>query len=111
MFAYSIIQQVFEFAIDGKPDKCKLVISGTVVPPTFAFSVDKIRFGQVSYGFKYTHACSLRNTSLVPMAFSLRVASDCETRDGSAVGYDAVNSQLEQQWVRDLLIYLFVCCC
>lgn len=86
--------EIFEFTVDGKPDKCKLVISGTVIPPTFSFSVDKIRFNQVSYGFKYAHQCSLKNTSLVPMAFSLRVASDCETRENTVI-YDAINPALE----------------
>jgi len=73
--------EIFEFTIDGKPEKCRLTVTGTVIPPTFKFDTEKIRFNNVSYGFKYSYACSLRNTSLVPMAFSLRVASDSETRE------------------------------
>lgn len=108
--------EIFEFTIDGKPDKCKMIISGSVIPPTFTFDTDKIRFSQVSYGknklfsftksfclkmnlihfynkigFKYSHTCSLKNTSLVPMAFSLRVASDSEAREQTMV-YDSFQS-------------------
>ncbi len=73
--------EVFEFCVDGRPDKCRLVVSGCVIPPTFVFDTDHIRFHDVSYGFKYSYACTLRNTSLVPMAFALRVASDGEARE------------------------------
>ena len=69
-------KEVFEFIIDGKPERHKLLIGGTVIPPTFQFSMPKIKFGMVSYGFKYSQALSLTNTSLVPMNFGLRVASD-----------------------------------
>jgi hydrocephalus-inducing protein len=71
--------EVFEFAVDGKLEKYKMTISGSIIPPTFKFDTDKIRFNQVSYGFKYSHNCVLKNTSLVPMTFSLRVASDSES--------------------------------
>lgn len=73
--------EIFEFAVDGKLEKYKLNITGTVIPPTFKFDTDKIRFNQVSYGFKYSHNCVLKNTSLVPMTFNLRVASDSEQRE------------------------------
>jgi hydrocephalus-inducing protein len=53
-----------------------LSFSGSVIPPTFKFDLEKVKFGLVSYGFKYTQTCVLRNTSLVPMSFYLRVASD-----------------------------------
>ena len=71
----------FDFTIDGKPDKYSMIIQGTVIPPTFVFDVTSIKYGLVSYGFKYTHQCLLANTSLVPMSFNLRVASDSEARD------------------------------
>ncbi len=71
--------ETFEFTIDGKPEKYKLIIKGSVIPPTFQFDTPKLKFGQVSYGFKYTHNCILTNTSLVPMIFNLRVASDAES--------------------------------
>lgn len=38
----------------------------------------KLKFGMVSYGFKYTQSCFLTNTSLVPMHFNLKVASDSQ---------------------------------
>lgn len=73
--------EIFEFAVDGKLEKYKIIINGTVIPPTFCFDTDKIRFNQVSYGFKYSHNCILKNTSLVPMTFNLRVASDSESNN------------------------------
>ncbi|CAF0787663.1 unnamed protein product [Brachionus calyciflorus] len=73
--------ETFDFSIDGKPEKYSMTISGTVIPPTFNFDIPKIKYGLVSYGFKYTHQCLLTNTSLVPMSFNLRVASDNEVRD------------------------------
>jgi hydrocephalus-inducing protein len=39
-----------ELSVDGKPEKCKLIMSGTVIPPTFRFDVDKLKFGLISYG-------------------------------------------------------------
>jgi hydrocephalus-inducing protein len=39
-----------EFSVDGKPDKCELVMSGAIIPPTFRFDVGKLKFGLVSYG-------------------------------------------------------------
>ncbi len=72
-------EETFEFSIDGKPEKCNLVIKGSVIPPTFQFDLPKLKFGHVSYGFKYTQTCYLMNTSLVPMSFNLRVESDSET--------------------------------
>ena len=73
--------ETFELAVDGKPEKYKLVIQGSVIPPTFTFNVPKLKFGLVSYGFKYAQTCYLSNTSLVPMNFNLRVASDSEVKD------------------------------
>lgn len=70
--------ETFEITIDGKPEKYKLVIQGSVIPPTFTFDIPKLKYGLVSYGFKYSQLCYLTNTSLVPMNFSLRVASDSD---------------------------------
>lgn len=71
-------KEIFEFTIDGKPDKVPLVISGTVIAPTFDFDVSKLKFGTISYGFKYTQTCILTNTSLVPMKFNLHVLNDID---------------------------------
>lgn len=73
--------ETFDITIDGNPEKYNLVIKGSVIPPTFQFNVPKIKYGLVSYGFKYSHNCLLANTSLVPMSFNLRVASDSEARE------------------------------
>ena len=47
-----------------------------MIGPTFHFDVNKVKFGTVSYGFLNTFHCTLSNTSLVPMTFSLRVPGD-----------------------------------
>ena len=58
--------------VDGRLLSCR----GTVIGPTFQFDVNKIRFGTVSYGFLNSMHCTLSNTALVPMTFSLRVPGD-----------------------------------
>ncbi|XP_075692913.1 hydrocephalus-inducing protein homolog [Rhinoderma darwinii] len=69
-------REEFHFIVDGAPDDVTLVVRGCVVGPTFHFSVPALHFGDVSFGFPQTLSCSLNNTSLVPMSFSLRVPGD-----------------------------------
>ncbi|XP_073420456.1 hydrocephalus-inducing protein homolog [Dendrobates tinctorius] len=66
----------FHFIVDGTPDDVTLTIRGCIIGPTFHFSVPALHFGDVSFGFPQTLSCSLNNTSLVPMSFSLRVPGD-----------------------------------
>ncbi|XP_068116429.1 hydrocephalus-inducing protein homolog [Hyperolius riggenbachi] len=66
----------FRFAVDGAPEDMTLTVRGCVIGPTFHFSVPALNFGDVSFGFPCTLTCSLNNTSLVPMSFSLRVPGD-----------------------------------
>ena len=69
-------KEEFLFQIDGSPHKLKLVFSGIVIGPTFHFDVPKLKFGTVSYGFTSTQTCTVVNTALVPMKFTLRVPGD-----------------------------------
>ncbi|XP_075181569.1 hydrocephalus-inducing protein homolog [Anomaloglossus baeobatrachus] len=66
----------FPFLVDGSPEDVTLTIRGCIIGPTFHFSVPALHFGDVSFGFPQTLCCSLNNTSLVPMSFSLRVPGD-----------------------------------
>ncbi|XP_073461747.1 hydrocephalus-inducing protein homolog [Aquarana catesbeiana] len=66
----------FHFNVDGAPEVITLTVRGCVIGPTFHFSVPGLHFGDVSFGFSHTLTCSLNNTSLVPMSFSLRVPGD-----------------------------------
>ncbi|XP_046889403.1 hydrocephalus-inducing protein homolog [Hypomesus transpacificus] len=60
----------------GNPQPLTLTFRGRVMGPTFHFSIPELTFGDVSFGFPHTLTCSLSNTSLVPMAFALRVPGD-----------------------------------
>ncbi|KAM6349650.1 LOW QUALITY PROTEIN: hydrocephalus-inducing protein homolog [Podargus strigoides] len=66
----------FRFNVDGSPKPVTLIIRGCVIAPTFHFDVPSLHFGDVSFGFPHTLLCRLTNTSLVPMAFSLRIPGD-----------------------------------
>ncbi|XP_071973078.1 hydrocephalus-inducing protein homolog isoform X2 [Engystomops pustulosus] len=76
----------FCFVVDGASDEVKLAVRGCIIGPTFHFSVPALHFGDVSFGFPQTLSCSLHNTSLVPMSFSLRVPGD-------GIGDPSVTSQ------------------
>uniref|UniRef100_A0A8D3BS88 HYDIN axonemal central pair apparatus protein n=1 Tax=Scophthalmus maximus TaxID=52904 RepID=A0A8D3BS88_SCOMX len=62
--------------VTGQPEPLTLTFSGCVIGPTFHFSVPELSFGDVAFGFPETLACTLFNTSLVPMTFALRVLGD-----------------------------------
>ncbi|KAJ7312066.1 hypothetical protein JRQ81_006401 [Phrynocephalus forsythii] len=66
----------FQVNVNGSPQPVSLVIRGCVIGPTFHFNVPSLNFGDVSFGFPRTLSCSLSNTSLVPLTFSLRVPGD-----------------------------------
>ncbi|XP_035679087.1 LOW QUALITY PROTEIN: hydrocephalus-inducing protein homolog [Branchiostoma floridae] len=69
-------QEDFYIAIDGSPQRLKLSFRGCVIGPTFHFDVPRLNFGVVSYGFQHTQTCTIVNTALVPMTFSLHVPGD-----------------------------------
>ncbi|XP_078688637.1 hydrocephalus-inducing protein-like [Branchiostoma floridae x Branchiostoma belcheri] len=69
-------QEDFYIAIDGSPHRMKLSFRGCVIGPTFHFDVPRLNFGVVSYGFQHTQTCTIVNTALVPMTFSLHVPGD-----------------------------------
>ncbi|NXN12226.1 HYDIN protein, partial [Indicator maculatus] len=66
----------FSFNVKGSPEPVTLTIRGCVTGPTFHFDVPSLHFGDVSFGFPQSLSCRLTNTSLVPMAFTLRVPGD-----------------------------------
>ncbi|XP_071173399.1 hydrocephalus-inducing protein homolog isoform X10 [Mytilus edulis] len=69
-------EETFSFQVDGQPDQIQVKFCGTVIGPTFQFDVPRLKFGTISYGFLNTQSCTLMNTSLVPMKFTLRVPGD-----------------------------------
>ncbi|XP_054255024.1 LOW QUALITY PROTEIN: hydrocephalus-inducing protein homolog, partial [Indicator indicator] len=66
----------FRFSVEGSPEPVTLTVRGCVTGPTFHFDVPCLWFGDVSFGFPHSLSCRLTNTSLVPMAFTLRVPGD-----------------------------------
>ena len=80
--------------IDGATENLQLAFKGAVIGPTFHFDVPKLKFSSVSYGFVSTQYCTLTNTALVPMTYTLRVPGDgqgesiCSTSD-----YDSTLSE------------------
>ncbi|XP_057292027.1 hydrocephalus-inducing protein-like [Hydractinia symbiolongicarpus] len=68
--------EYFYWAVEGSLQQFKFKIRGNVIGPTFHFDVPQLKFGVVSYGFCYERTCTLVNTSMVPMTFSLRVPTD-----------------------------------
>ena len=47
-----------------------------MITPSFKFEVDRINFGQVSFHFYYQKLNKVKNISLVPFVFKLRVPGD-----------------------------------
>ncbi|XP_068025945.1 hydrocephalus-inducing protein homolog [Melanerpes formicivorus] len=66
----------FRFSVEGSPEPVTLTVRGCVSAPPLRFDVPCLRFGDVSYGFPHSLFCRLTNTSLVPVAFTLRVPGD-----------------------------------
>ncbi|XP_068023522.1 hydrocephalus-inducing protein homolog [Melanerpes formicivorus] len=66
----------FRFSVEGCPEPVTLTVRGCVSAPPLRFDVPCLRFGDVSYGFPHSLFCRLTNTSLVPVAFTLRVPGD-----------------------------------
>ncbi|XP_056381391.1 hydrocephalus-inducing protein homolog isoform X5 [Hyla sarda] len=89
----------FNFNVDGSPNDVVLTIRGCIIGPTFHFSVPALHFGDVSFGFPQTLSCSLSNTSLVPMSFSLRVPGD-GTGDLSITSHTYIEEDRAASWRR-----------
>ena len=47
-----------------------------MITPSFKFEVERINFGQVSFHFYYQKLNKVKNISLVPFVFKLRVPGD-----------------------------------
>ncbi|OON14314.1 hypothetical protein X801_09895 [Opisthorchis viverrini] len=79
---------VFDFVFDGCPEPRPVRFRGAVVGPTFHTNVSEVDFGEISPGFSSEKWIDLKNTSLIPMEFALRVqkksstliGTDCRTR-------------------------------
>lgn len=84
------LNEDFFWAIEGSPEKLVFNIQGCVIGPTFHFNIPRIDFGVVSYGFPNRKHCSLINTSLIPMTFTLRVPAD---EDEENYGYNELMSE------------------
>ncbi|XP_077145064.1 hydrocephalus-inducing protein homolog isoform X4 [Ranitomeya variabilis] len=89
----------FHFIVDGSPDDVTLTIRGCIIGPTFHFSVPALHFGDMSFGFPETLSCSLNNTSLVPMSFSLRVPGD-GSGDPSITSHSHILGDQDAPWRR-----------
>ncbi|XP_069882349.1 hydrocephalus-inducing protein homolog isoform X1 [Dipodomys merriami] len=91
-----------EFLIDvnGTPEPVKLTIKGCVIGPTFHFNVPALHFGDVSYGFPHTLICSLNNTSLIPMTYTLRIPGD-GTGPKSVPSYGQISDNSRQSWTSE----------
>lgn len=42
--------EIFDWTVDGLPEKIQIHFKGSVIGPTFHFDVPKLKFGTVSYG-------------------------------------------------------------
>ncbi|GAA47251.1 hydrocephalus-inducing protein homolog, partial [Clonorchis sinensis] len=74
---------VFEFAFDGCPEPRPVRFRGAVVGPTFHTDVSEVDFGEISPGFSSEKWIKLKNTSLIPMEFALRVQKKASTLIGT----------------------------
>ncbi|KAJ8272065.1 hypothetical protein COCON_G00109240 [Conger conger] len=72
----AVFTEEFLFSVEGNPQPVSLIFSGRVMGPTFHFSVPRLDFGDVAFGFPQTLTCCLNNTSLVPLTFGLRILGD-----------------------------------
>lgn len=67
----------FEVNIDECPiNALQFIISGRVIGPSFEINPKRINFGTVSYGFVYTQMFDIKNTSDIPLDFSIAVPQD-----------------------------------
>ncbi|XP_028813720.1 hydrocephalus-inducing protein homolog [Denticeps clupeoides] len=93
-----VFTEVFHFIALGNPQPFTLTFRGCVIGPTFHFSVPKLNFGDVSFGFPHTLTCRLNNTSLVPMTFNLRIPGDSSGQP-SLTSAELVSDLNRTNWV------------
>ena len=63
----------FTCSMEGSDDTLTLSFRGEVIGPTFHFDVEKVDFGEISYGFPTSRTVSLINTSEIDMIYGLRM--------------------------------------
>ncbi|XP_027541094.1 hydrocephalus-inducing protein homolog [Neopelma chrysocephalum] len=90
-------KEEFQFCVPQAPKPVTLTIRGCVIGPTFHFNVRALRFGDVSFGFPRTLSCRLTNTSLMPMAFTLRIPEDGSGQP-SLTSSDQTSSNTHPSW-------------
>ncbi|KAJ8247378.1 hypothetical protein GJAV_G00245700 [Gymnothorax javanicus] len=93
----AIFTEEFLFSVEGNPQPVPLIFSGRVMGPTFHFSIPRLDFGDVPFGFPQTLTCSLNNTSLVPLTFHLRILGD-GTGPSSVTSADQVSDLNRRDW-------------
>uniref|UniRef100_A0A8C5H9J7 HYDIN/VesB/CFA65-like Ig-like domain-containing protein n=1 Tax=Gouania willdenowi TaxID=441366 RepID=A0A8C5H9J7_GOUWI len=86
-----------QLAVRGRPQPLTLTFRGCVIAPTFHFDVSGINFGDVAFGFPFTTACTIFNTSFVPMTFALRVVGDGQGPP-SVSGFQQVSDLSRRNW-------------
>lgn len=55
-----------------------VLFKGEAITPTFELDVEELHLGRVAYGFDAPSRMTFRNTSHVPITFSLRVPEVCQ---------------------------------
>ncbi|NWS21903.1 HYDIN protein, partial [Pachyramphus minor] len=90
-------KEEFQFSVTAAPKPVTLTIRGCVVGPTFRFNVRALHFGDVAFGFPHTVSCRLTNTSLMPMAFTLRIPED-GSGEPSLNSSDRVSNNIPPPW-------------
>ncbi|KAJ8339698.1 hypothetical protein SKAU_G00343310 [Synaphobranchus kaupii] len=93
----AIFTEEFLFTVERNPQPVPLLFSGRVMGPTFHFSVPRLDFGDVAFGFPQSLTCCLNNTSLVPLTFGLRILGD-GTGPPSVASTDQVSDLNRREW-------------
>ncbi|NXC09514.1 HYDIN protein, partial [Orthonyx spaldingii] len=89
-------EEKLPFHVAGSPTPAILTIKGCVTGPTLHFDVAELDFGDISFGFPCTKTCRLTNTSVVSMAFKLRMSDDGQ---GPAVtSFDQIRNNTDPSW-------------
>ncbi|KAF7656193.1 hypothetical protein LDENG_00045060 [Lucifuga dentata] len=84
-------------SVTGQPHPLTLTFRGCVIGPTFHFNVSELNFGDVAFGFPLSLICTLFNTSLVPMTFTLRVLGN-GLGSASVTSVEQVSELFRNHW-------------
>ncbi|XP_027554064.1 LOW QUALITY PROTEIN: hydrocephalus-inducing protein homolog [Neopelma chrysocephalum] len=90
-------KEEFQFCVPQAPKPVTLTIRGCVIGPTLHFDVPALPLGDTSFGFPRTLSCRLTNTSLMPMAFTLRIPEDGSGQP-SLTSSDQTSSNTHPSW-------------